>query len=174
MTDVQAPDGAWAGVVLLHPHPSYGGDRFNPVVSALWSACGAAGVAAVRFDFGSDDVAAGSAQAVAALDALPAGVPSFVAGYSFGAVVASTVVDPRVAGWALVAPAGASGLAPIATDPRPKLVLLPEHDQFGRPDLDGWEATSVEPVPSADHFLAGSTRAVADRVVAWLRSATGS
>jgi alpha/beta superfamily hydrolase len=158
-----------AGAVLLHPHPDYGGDQHNVVIEALWRACGDAGIEAVRFDFGSSDLARCSQQAVAALDDLPEEAPRFLVGYSFGAVVASTVDDERVAGWVLVAPAGAHGLAPIAPDGRPKLVLLPEHDQFGRPELDGWSATSVETIPGADHFLAGATSAVADRVVDWLR-----
>jgi alpha/beta superfamily hydrolase len=164
---------SWAGAVLLHPHPSYGGDQHNVVITALWDALRAAEAAAVRFDFASDDVTACAAQAVAAIDDLPSGVPVAVVGYSFGGVVAAHVVDERVAAWALVA-APLGGAAPVAADPRPKLLLVPAHDQFLAPDaarqrVAGWSSTTVEDVPSADHFLHGSTKAVADRVVEWLK-----
>lgn len=176
-TDVDVPDAAWAGAVLLHPHPSYGGDRFNAVVEALFGALPAAGVAAVRFDFASDDLADAAADAAEALDLLPAGVPLAVVGYSFGAVVTAHVVDDRLAGWVLVAPPfgmlPAAG-APAGEDRRPKLLLVPAHDQFCQPsaarqEVAGWRATAVEPVASADHFLAGATRTVAERVAGWLR-----
>ena len=168
----------WAGVVLLHPHPSYGGDQHDARISALFDALLAAGAAAVRFDFASADVAACAAQAVSALGSLPAEVPAAVVGYSFGGVVAASVTDARVRAWVLLA-APLSGGEPIGPDERPKLLLVPSHDQFLTPDaarsrVAGWAATTVEEVPSADHFLAGSMTAVADRVVAWLRSATGS
>ena len=169
----------WAGAVLLHPHPSYGGDQHNVVISALFDALRAAGAAAVRFDFASAEVDACAAQAVDAVGSLPAGVPAAIVGYSFGGVVAAQVVDERVAAWALVAAPLGDAMPPIALDPRPKLLLVPSHDQFLAPDaararVDGWASASVEAVPSADHFLAGSTKAVADRVVAWLRRSTGS
>lgn len=181
-TDVVVPEGAWAGAVLLHPHPAYGGDRHNVVVDALWRALTVAGVAAVRFDFGSDEVADGVAEASEALDLLPAGVPLVVAGYSFGAVVGSRVDDDRLVGWALVAPPFGRMLpgseAPIAADPRPKLLLVPAHDQFCQPqaakgEVADWEAVTVEEVPSADHFLAGATSAVAERVLGWTSSLAG-
>lgn len=178
-TDVVAPVGAWAGAVLLHPHPSYGGDRFNAVVDALWRALPGAGVAAVRFDFTSEAVDAGVADALAALELLPAQVPLAMVGYSFGAVVASKVADDRLVGWALVAPPFGRMLpgsdADVGADERPKLVLSPVHDQFcppasARTETASWRAVTLEDVPSADHFLVGATARVADRVLAFLRS----
>lgn len=174
-----APEGAWAGAVLLHPHPSYGGDRFNVVVDALWRALPAAGVAAVRFDFTSEAVDAGVADAVAAVELLPAAVPRAIVGYSFGAVVASKVLDDRVAGWALVAPPFGRMLpgsdADVGPDERPKLVVSPAHDQFcppaaARTETASWRAVTLTEVPSADHFLVGATAPVADQVLAFLRS----
>jgi alpha/beta superfamily hydrolase len=174
--DRSVPDSPVLGAVLLHPHPSYGGDRHNAVVGALFRALPAAGVASVRFDFASDDVAASAADGVEAIDLLPGDLGVVVAGYSFGAVVAAEVLDERVVGWVLVAPpfgAMRSGAGrPIAGDDRPKLVLVAAHDQFcppevARQELDGWVATEIEEVPGADHFLAGATGRVADRVADW-------
>jgi len=154
-----------APVVLLHPHPDFGGDQHNVVIEALWRLLGGA----VRFDFASSDVDACVAQAVERLG----DGPTYVVGYSFGAMVASLVDDPRVAGWALVAPLAAE--TTIGDDDRPKLVLLPAHDRFTPPDAArawtaGWRSTVVEEVPSADHFLAGSTARVAERVRDWIGS----
>src|SRR5207253_11400475 len=103
------PMDPWAGVVLLHPHPDYGGDQHNAVITALFDALHAAGAAAFRFDFASSDVAACARQAVSAIDDLPADVPVAVVGYSFGGVVAAQVADARVAAWALVAAPSPSG-----------------------------------------------------------------
>jgi uncharacterized protein len=175
--DLAAPDGSWLGAVVLHPHPSYGGDRHNIVVQVLFDSLPAHGVTAMRFDFDSDDIAAGGRDTVAAIDLLPAAIASrvVVVGYSFGALVAAQVVDERVAGWTLVAPP--FGLAaegpPIGDDQRPKLVLTPEHDQFCPPDAArrataAWQATEVDSISGADHFLGGATTLVADRVTAWV------
>ena len=163
----------WAGVVLLHPHPSYGGDQHDARITALFDALRAAGAEAVRFAFASADVTACAEQAVSALDSLPAAVPAAVIGYSFGGVVAATVVDPRVRAWALLA-APLGGTEPVGADERPKLLLVPAHDQFlgpaeARARVAEWQSTTVEEVPSADHFLAGAIDAVTGRVVEWLR-----
>jgi alpha/beta superfamily hydrolase len=157
-----------------------GGDRFNPVVDALWRAAGGAAWAAVRFDLSSSDPAVAVAEATEALDLLPPAPTVALVGYSFGSTVAARLTDPRVDRWVLVAPplvhVPADGLAAGAEE-RPKLLLVPSHDQFCPPDaaadaVAGWAATTVEPVEGADHFLAGATSRVADRVRDWLT--TGS
>ena len=175
--DLADPGDTWLGAALLHPHPSYGGDRHNIVVDALFRTLPGAGVAAVRFDFASDDIGRGVTDAVDAIDLLPADVGAAVVGYSFGAIVAAQVVHERVLGWVLVAPPfgamTAGEGASIAGDPRPKLVLAAEHDQFCPPDdarrqVGSWAATELEQVPGADHFLGGATARVGDRVVEFL------
>jgi uncharacterized protein len=167
-----------AAVVLCHPHPQYGGDRFNAVVTALFEALPGAGYAALRFDFrgefggGVDE----RLDVVAALDHLDsiemlASVPRIVVGYSFGATVALTTSDARIAGLAAIAPPLA--MMP-ATDPGlPTLVLTPLHDQFSPPEstepiVTEWSDVEFDVVESADHFLAGHTTAVTKQVIAWL------
>jgi alpha/beta superfamily hydrolase len=169
--ELAVPEGANLGFVLLHPHPDYGGDRFNPVVQALYDAVLAAGWAAIRFDFSSSSPSSALAEATDAMDRLPPGLPVVVAGYSFGAGIATQLIDERIVRWVLVAPPfGSLGLdtGAIASDPRPKAVLSPAHDQFCPPDAAraatrGWTATTVEIAEGADHFLAGATA----RVAAW-------
>jgi alpha/beta superfamily hydrolase len=165
------------GVVLCHPHPLYGGNRFHPVVDALFRALPAAGFRTVRFDFRAahDGGVAERLDLVAALDALDGrdAPPRFVAGYSFGALVALATEDERIAGVVAIAP-------PLSHDTPvhagPALVLSPRHDQFCPPEqaaaiTAGWPATTAETIEGADHFLVGAAAAVAERTVAWLTRA---
>ena len=172
--DLVAPAAAPLAVAVLHPHPDFGGDRFNPVVDACFQAAVDAGWAAVRPDFSSSDPATARAEAGEALALLPEAVPQAVIGYSFGAALAGMLTDEAITGWVLIAPpiATASTL-PVGTDPRPKLLLVPEHDQYCPPPAATaatahWELAYVETVRGADHFLAGATADVAKQAVTFL------
>jgi len=154
--------------VLLHPHPDYGGNQHNNVISALYAALDDA----TRFDFASADLAVATGQVLAALQAGPA----WLVGYSFGGAVAALVDDPRVRGWCLIAPALAMVDPVIGPDPRPKHVIAAERDPFFGPQAlhdatAGWTATTHETVEAADHFFGGHEADVAARCAAWLASA---
>jgi alpha/beta superfamily hydrolase len=172
--DLVVPDAAPLAVAVLHPHPDHGGDRRNPVVEACFRTAIDAGWAAVRFDFSASDTAVARSEAEAALDLLPAGVPLAVIGYSFGAAVAGMLTDARITGWVLIAaPIAAASSLPVGADPRPKLLLVPEHDQYCPPPVAAdataaWDLTYLETIPGADHFLAGATGTVAQKAVAFL------
>jgi alpha/beta superfamily hydrolase len=179
--DLSTAEDPWLGAVLLHPHPAYGGDRFNIVVDALYRALPPAGVTAARFDFTSAAPDVAAAEAVAALDRVDAR-PLVLVGYSFGADVAATVTDGRLGGWFLVAPplrlVGRDRMA-VADDPRPKGLAIAELDQFSPPEtvraaVAGWRSTSVSVVPGADHFLFGSCDEVVRQALRWLRSIPGA
>ena len=180
--DVAVPESIRAGAVICHPHPQYGGTRHDRVVSALFDALPAAGVAALRFDFRSEfsDGVGERLDALAALEALAEvapGVPLAMVGYSFGAWVSLGLDDDRIGAVVAVAPP----LAVMSATPAPTvptLVLTPAHDQFSPPSatepiIADWRSSSntsvdVEVIDLADHFLAGRTGAVADRTVSWL------
>ena len=190
--EVAVPPQAFAGVVITHPHPTYGGSMYTPVPAALFAKAAELGMAAVRFNFrgvgrstGLHDEGRGErldvAAAVAHLRAqLPQG-PIFLAGWSFGADVALAVAGDDVAGWLCVA-------APLAVVPveemaapdadEPKLLLVPEHDQFRTPEdartaTASWRNTRVEVVPSTDHFLAGGLGAVGDALARFVEDHRG-
>lgn len=60
-------------------------------------------------------------------------------------------------------------------DPRPKHLLVPEHDQFTTPEAAcsataGWTGSRVEVIEGADHFLGGRLSVVADLVTGVLRA----
>ena len=160
--DVNGAERPSAVAILLHPHPAWGGDRFNPVVDALYRGLPPAGVSAVRFDFRSADPGEAVADVLAVLDQTPLR-PVVLVGYSFGADVAATVIDGRLAGWFLVAPPlrlTDGQRSAFGMDPRPKGLAVPEHDQFSppgvvRPAVAGWRNATVGVVTGADHFLHG-------------------
>jgi alpha/beta superfamily hydrolase len=169
---------ARAAAVLCHPHPQYGGTMRSIVVSALFAALPADGVVCLRFNFrgvegseGAFDAGTGEqidvAAAVEALAAAAPGLPLLLAGWSFGADMALSVRAPRVAGWLAIAPPlrYADAIAATASDPRPKWLVLAEHDEIQAPaavqdEAAGWAATTIEVVGGASHFFVGRTDAV--------------
>lgn len=165
-------------VVVCHPHPQYGGNRFNTVVTALFELLPSQGFAALRFDFRREFAGGAGEQfdVVAALDHLDRvpkldGAPRAVVGYSFGAAVALSTDDHRIARVGAIAPPLA--MMPTPAPRVPVLVLSPRHDQFSPPEATApivatWADAQIEVVESADHFLAGHTAAVAARVADWL------
>ena len=154
-----------------------GGNRFNAVVDSLYRALPGAGVAAARFDFTSSDTALAARQTVEVIDVIPTR-PLVLVGYSFGAAISTMVNDDRLAGWFLIAPPlrhVAANQSAIGSDPRPKALAVPEFDQYTPPAeaakaTEGWMNTTMNPVPGADHFLAGRLDHVVDQVLAWIRS----
>ena len=170
-------DGAAATAVLLHPHPDYGGDRYHPVIDALYRGLP---VSTLRFDFGSSDFEAAHAETREAIGLAPSSSVVLI-GYSFGASVALGVDDPAVLGWFLVAPplrwtSGADAAA--GRDARPKHVLVPEFDQYSPPGLTseliaGWPSTTMATLADSDHFLVGRSDAVLGAAAAWLPSVLG-
>ena len=160
---------------MCHPHPAYGGNRYNNVVDALFTALPAAGFVTLRFDFrsGGGDGVAERIDVIAAIDALAmrSDVPIAVAGYSFGASVALNTADQRIGAIAAIAPP--LSMLPADDPGLATLVLTPRHDQFCPPDaatavVAGWADCEFDVIESADHFLAGHTAAVAERVAGWL------
>jgi alpha/beta superfamily hydrolase len=193
--ELLVPAGARAAAIICHPHPLYGGTRFDHVVGALFAGLPEAGIAALRFDF-RRDFGGGVAEvgdAVAALAelrrAVP-GVPLVACGYSFGAMVVLGVdaasAEGTVAGKVLVAPPLTAMPAARPDDgrdgaaaPVPTLVLSPEHDQFtpasaAEPIVAAWAGARFAPIAMADHFLHGRTGAVVDAVVPWIAELVGA
>ncbi len=180
--DIAMPTTVVGAAVVCHPHPQYGGTRFDAVVSALYAALPSVGIATLRFDFRSQfsDGVGERLDALAAIDHIEVaapGVPIAIIGYSFGAWVALGLDDERVTAVVAVAPP-LSVMAATSVPGVPTLVLTPAHDQFSPPGaiapiVEDWRASGdasieFEVVEMADHFLAGRTAVVADRAASWL------
>jgi alpha/beta superfamily hydrolase len=170
-----------AGMVLCHPHPQYGGTMRSLVISALFAALPAAGVTCLRFNFRGVERSEGCydegraerhdvSAAIGTLDAhLGDATPLVLAGWSFGADVALSSPDPRLAGWLAIAPPlrFLAEEAAVGADPRPKLVVLAQHDEFRPPaEVEAlaatWSATEVQVVAGASHFFVGRTERVVE------------
>jgi uncharacterized protein len=183
---IDAPGGAAHGTaVVCHPHPQHGGTLDNKVVATLARAFVQCGWRAVRFNFrgvgGSDgawDEGRGEiddALAVAAALCDP-GQPIALAGFSFGAYVAShaaAALHPERL--VLVGPATANfSLAPV---PANTLVIHAEADDvvplaatldWARP-----QALPVVVVPGGGHFFHGQLTLLRLLVVRFLLAPAG-
>ena len=161
------------GAVVLHPHPSMGGDSTHPLVVAIADGLAAKGVAAVRPDLRDPN----PQPSAAVLEEVATGLEAervYLVGYSWGSVVSALAKPDGLAARVLVAPP-VSMQFPDAGDGTRTLVLVPEHDQYGGPDavraaLGEWENTTIEVVDGADHFVMGAVDQIATRVVEWLTS----
>lgn len=131
-------------VVILHPHPQFGGNMNNNVVLGLEQECADAGFTTLRFNFrdtgrstGAFDNGAGEQDDVRAAIALIAdtdpGAPVIVAGYSFGAAVGLPVAanSARVAAMAGIAPPTVMADFSFLVDcEKPLLVIAGDSDSF--------------------------------------------
>ncbi len=161
-----------ATVVIAHPHPLYGGDRYNHVVRALQTAAAAVECHSVAVDFrgvgnsggihdGGDSERLDLMAACELADMMNPDGPIVMCGYSFGSVVGLNVTHPLIAGWVCFAPPVALMTSePLASRHRtPKILLAPEHDQFTSPSelrerVSNWPNTTVVELASVDHSIA--------------------
>src|SRR5262249_54542153 len=133
--------------VVCHPHPLYGGDMQNPVVTTVVEAAAARDLATLRFNFrgvgrstgthggGAAEIADARAALAALRDQVGADVPLALAGYSFGAMVAMRLAaaGSTLAGLVLVAPPLAvaeSGTLPPVDGIGSVLVIAGRHEDY--------------------------------------------
>jgi alpha/beta superfamily hydrolase len=131
-----------AVALLCHPHPLYGGNLDNKVVSTLARACRDNGVVAVRFNFRGvgcsegvhDDGVGELLDAHSVLETLRRAQPDLpvvLGGFSFGAAIAAQLArSVSCAGLLLVAPpVPRYGLDAIACISAPVLLMQAEDDE---------------------------------------------
>ncbi len=184
-----------AGLVC-HPHPAYGGDMENNVVTATCLGLAAAGASVLRFNFrglgltagmkGEGDLELQEVKAALEFLKLRTGCDAsrlVLAGYSFGAWVglrALREMEP-VLGWVAIAPPVAlwdfSFCKGIAGG---KLVLAGGNDQFCPSDLlqeffgGLQDPKEMMILAGADHFLGGFESRLRDmvreKVLSWAQA----
>ena len=179
-TQIHRTPDARAVAVIAHPHPDFGGNMHNPVVTALHAGLAAAGCSTLRFDFnGSAQPHADLAEAEQLAAEAFGDLDVVRAGYSFGAdTILTAPRASKLIGEVLVAPPLAVfGDRPVTTPDVARLVIVGTHDQFRSPDslracIGDWAHTEVVEAPTADHFMAGSMDLVEDHtsraVTTWL------
>jgi alpha/beta superfamily hydrolase len=169
---VDEPAGAPRGLALVcHPHPLHGGTQDNKVVQTLARALVQLGWRAVRFNFrgvgasqGAWDEGRGEVDdALAVLQGFrEPGQPLVLAGFSFGAYVASQVAlrltgDAAPERTILVGPAVQNfAVAPV---PQDSLVIHGETDEIvSLSSVLDWarpHSIAITVVPGAGHFFHG-------------------
>jgi hypothetical protein len=181
-------DGPWASVVLCHPHPRFGGDRRAGLISHLFAALPAAGVRTLRFDFRGVGRSTGThggggaerADAAAAVEAWATDHrhgPLATVGWSFGGDVSLATGHPAIDRWcAIAAPLHVIEPSTMAAadDPRPKLLCVPEHDEFRPPAeaeaiVAGWPSATVSVISGASHLVIGRYDRSTELVLDFLR-----
>jgi len=149
-----------------------GGDMYTPVPAGFFQTLTGTNIAALRFNFRGVGQSSGThdkggaerLDVAAALDHMAEAVPGvslLLAGWSFGADIALSVDDDRVAGWFLAAPPlGVVEPADMAaqTSAAPKVLAIGENDQFNPPSkaaatVSEWQNTSIQIIGGADHFF---------------------
>lgn len=170
------------GAVLLHPDPRHGGSMDVWMLPVLSRALERAGWHVLRFDLRGvrrsdgerggveDDLLDVAAAVDRVVDEAGDHAPLLLAGWSYGALLSLrySVEDPRVDGWAGIAPpVGIEDLAPLRPDSdalgrwsRPKLVIHGTADGFtSKDEVARWFGEAAEPkrlrlIEGGDHFLA--------------------
>lgn len=125
--------------VVLHPHPQYGGDMYNHVVTACCDAVEKVGGSALRFNFrgtgrseGAYDNGVGELEdaraAVAFVREAVPDCPLVVIGYSFGAMIGARLADQGLAAMVLVSPPTMAGALPSLREGLPVCIAVGDQD----------------------------------------------
>lgn len=180
------------GIVLCHPHPQYGGDMHNRVITVALEAAQAEGFSTLRFNFrgvgrsgGSYSEGFGEREDVAsALEFLSnqqrnRSLPLLLLGYSFGAWTGIPVAikDRRVKGVVAISP-------PLELYDFNFLLGYKENKLFVVGDRDAWcpvprlrewfdkleEPKSMSLIQGADHFYSFQSNLLAQPLREFFRS----
>ena len=155
--------------LVCHPHPLYGGTLHNKVVYRMARALRDSGAAVLRFNFRKAGIPEGLEDARAALAWLRArypDLPNALAGFSFGAHVATELAcDEGVGAQYLLAVGFSPRLGKfeyLETCPVPKTFIQSTRDEYApRAEFETAYARFAEPkqliwIESPDHFFAGA------------------
>ncbi len=187
---VDAPGGAIAGTVIIaHPHPLFGGTMHNKVVQTLARAFVQQGWRAVRFNFrgvgasaGTYDEGRGEAQdMLGVVEQLAPEGPLALAGFSFGAFVASQVVqalgDQRLLQALVLVGTAASrfevAALPVALHERSLVVHGEQDDTVPLASVMDWarpQSLPITVIPGGEHFFHGQLPLLKALVVRHLQS----
>lgn len=181
------------GVVVCHPHPLYGGNMQNNVVTALIEAFQRASMLTLRFNFRGVGRSGGThGEEEKEVDDVQAAVTYLlsrqhvqtvaIAGYSFGAMVGlrAGTADARVHTLIGVAlPVARRDASFLRAAHKPTLLISGDRDDISPlPMLQALMATLPEPkqlvtIPGADHFFWGQEHQAAQAATAFLQGNAG-
>jgi len=183
------------GVIFCHPHPQYGGDMHNQVITTAVEAASQEGLSTLRFNFrgvgesgGSYEEGIGEREDVKAVieyfssklkDAHPFLI---LLGYSFGAWVGLPIAiqDERINGMVTIAPPlQLLDFGFLWGCKKKKLFIVGDQDLFCPASLlEEWYGHLEEPkslaiIPGADHFFFSHTPLLAQPLREFFRTIQG-
>jgi alpha/beta superfamily hydrolase len=180
------------GAIICHPHPQYGGDLYNNVVTGVTQGLVEKGFAALRFNFrgvgrseGNFDNGVGEVEDVrGAIDFLagsnaPEIEKLYLVGYSFGAWVGlqAALNEERVKSIVGISPpTSIFDFKFLQSSRLPKLIIFGDKDFFSPYETTVSlfsslpEPKRMEIIPGADHFMLGREAEVAEKVSGFLSS----
>lgn len=184
-------------IVLCHPHPLYGGNMNNNVITALAAQLADQNMCSLAFNFrGVGQSQGGFGNGIGEIDDARAAIDWLVkqpdadkekagmAGYSFGASVAlpAACTDKRIKGLVLISPAlHEQHRAHLRQCIIPKLIISGSSDDIVPVDaVKRFEREAAEPkecqiVSGADHFWWGAHESVmAEKTASFFRSLFGA
>lgn len=177
-----------AAVVVLHPHPQYGGTMHNKVTHTLARSFVGLGFAALRFNFrgtGESEGAyddgngeLGDALAAVAFMRDRFRGPFWLAGFSFGAAIAiRAAIEARPDGLVSVAPAVRRFASGLTRQPDgPWLVIQGDADELvDVAETVAWvdglaPGPELQVLPGVDHFFHGKLIVLREAVTAFVSS----
>jgi alpha/beta superfamily hydrolase len=180
LLSIQEASSIKGGVVLCHPHPQYGGDMDNPVITTAAVVASEEGFSTLRFNFRGVGESEGSygdgvgerIDVEASIHYLhstqrDSRLPLILLGYSFGACIGFSVAvhDERIKGMVAIAPPlELYDFGFLKGCKKEKLVIAGNRDFFcPTTQLEAWYQQLEEPkslilIQGADHFFFGHTR----------------
>lgn len=192
LLSIQETHSAKGGIVLCHPHPQYGGDMYNRIISVSLAVAQEEGFSTLRFNFrgvgrsgGSYGEGLGEMDDVSsALDFLQTqqkdpGLPLLLLGYSFGAWVGIPVAikDRRVKGVVAISPPmEIHDFHFLKGYKRKKLIVVGDRDEWCPASrLKDWfdqldDPKSLTIIPGADHFYSFQSNLLAHPLREFFRS----
>jgi alpha/beta superfamily hydrolase len=175
-----------AVLLIVHPHPNYGGDMYNNVVSTIFNKFIANGISTLRFNFRGVGLSTGShsdgngeiSDVKACIDFLLLECEYnevLICGYSYGAAIGSSAINysENVVGYCAISfPWDFMGLKykELSQTKKPKLFIQGDYDNIAIYDnFDAHFKFYLDPKKSkvingADHFYWGFENLVADEV----------
>ncbi|UCH87258.1 MAG: alpha/beta fold hydrolase [Dehalococcoidia bacterium] len=184
----QPSSAPFPAAAVCHPHPLFGGDMNNSVVVTVCQTLAEAGIAGLRFNYRGVGRSEGKygdglgerTDAAAALTHLHQLAELEqdrvgIVGYSFGATVALTAADERVAAVAAISTPSFGQSLPDPAIRCPTLFISGEQDEIAPAASLATLARTIGPqcqlavVPGADHFWWGHEEELAELVTQFFR-----
>jgi alpha/beta superfamily hydrolase len=173
-------------ILLIHPHPTYGGNMYNNVVSAIFDKFVDNGISSLRFNFRGVGSSSGIysegigelSDVQACIDFLLLNFKSeyiFLCGYSYGAAIGCSAVNysDKLMGFCAISfPWDFMGLKykKLSQTNKPKLFIQGDKDDIAVYNkFDTHFKSYSDPkvsiiIPGADHFYFGFENLVADEI----------